>query len=70
MSDIDKKASDTDASSSGGVSSPDLKHILIVEDEKLMARALEVKLNRSGFKALAVHDGKQALQNLIKSNTT
>lgn len=35
--------------------------ILIVEDEKPMANALELKLNKSGFEAKAVYDGNQAL---------
>ncbi|MFA6424126.1 MAG: response regulator [Candidatus Magasanikbacteria bacterium] len=42
------------------------KHILIVEDEKPMARALELKLNKSGYNAIAVFDGEQALNALKK----
>ena len=42
------------------------KHILIVEDEKPMARALELKLNKSGYDAIAVFDGEQALDALKK----
>ncbi|MFA5125029.1 MAG: response regulator [Patescibacteria group bacterium] len=37
------------------------KRILIAEDEKSMANALELKLNKSGFEAKAVYDGEQAL---------
>ncbi len=37
------------------------KKILIVEDEKPMARALELKLDKSGFEADLAYDGKQAL---------
>ena len=37
------------------------KKILIVEDEKPMAKALEVKLIKEGFYAKAVFNGKEAL---------
>ena len=40
------------------------KKILIAEDEKPMAHALEMKLNNSGFEAKAVYDGQQALAEL------
>ncbi|MCA9387818.1 MAG: response regulator [Candidatus Andersenbacteria bacterium] len=40
------------------------QRILIVEDEKPMARALELKFSDSGFEAKAVHDGQQALDAL------
>ena len=35
--------------------------ILIVEDERPMAKALELKLGRSGYEARAVHNGEDAL---------
>ncbi len=37
------------------------KKILIIEDEKPMARALELKLKGSGFDAQAVFNGEEAL---------
>jgi DNA-binding response OmpR family regulator len=37
------------------------KKILIVEDEKPMSRALELKLNHEGYQAKAAFDGEQAL---------
>ncbi|MFA6594382.1 MAG: response regulator [Candidatus Buchananbacteria bacterium] len=37
------------------------KKILIAEDEKSMANALELKLTKSGFETKAVYDGEQAL---------
>lgn len=43
-----------------------LKRILIVEDEKPMAHALELKLNHSGFETVVAFDGEQALENLKK----
>ncbi|MFH0830634.1 MAG: response regulator [Parcubacteria group bacterium] len=42
------------------------KKILIVEDEKPIARALELKLGHSGFMAESVFDGEQALAKLQK----
>jgi len=42
------------------------KNVLIVEDEKPMAHALELKLNNSGFVAKAVYDGQEALDILEK----
>ena len=44
-----------------------LKKILIVEDEKPMARALELKLKHSGFDAQIANDGQMALD-LMKSS--
>jgi DNA-binding response OmpR family regulator len=38
--------------------------ILIVEDEKPMAKALNLKLNNSGFSAEVAGDGEQALETL------
>ena len=43
-----------------------LKRILIVEDEKPMARSLELKLNNSGFETVIASDGEAALENLKK----
>lgn len=37
------------------------KKILIVEDERPISKALELKLNNSGFEAMAAYDGLQAL---------
>lgn len=42
------------------------KKILIAEDEKPMARALELKFNNSGFEAKAVYDGEEALAEIKK----
>lgn len=42
------------------------KRILIADDEKPIARALELKLNHSGFAATSVYDGQQALDLLSK----
>lgn len=42
------------------------KSILIVEDEKPMARALKLKLTHEGLDATAVFDGEEALK-LLKS---
>lgn len=43
------------------------KKILIAEDEKPMANALELKLNKSGFEAKAVYNGQEALDELEKN---
>ncbi|MDO8260433.1 MAG: response regulator [Candidatus Magasanikbacteria bacterium] len=40
------------------------KRVLIVEDERPMARALEIKLNNSGFEAKVASDGQYALDML------
>lgn len=40
--------------------------ILVVEDEKPMARALELKLQHSGFEVLVANDGQSALDMLQK----
>jgi len=42
------------------------KKILIAEDEKPMAKALELKLNSAGFQAKAVYNGQEALDVLEK----
>jgi len=44
-----------------------VKKILIGEDEKPMARALELKLTKSGFEAKAVFDGQEVLNELAKN---
>ena len=46
----------------------ELKKILIMEDEKPMARALELKLNHSGFLAVSVNDGQTGLDLLAKEH--
>lgn len=46
--------------------SQDKKHILIVEDEKPLARALALKLSSSGFDTEAVSDGETALERIRK----
>lgn len=38
------------------------KKILIVEDEKTLARALELKLTRSGFSVKAVFNGEDGIE--------
>ncbi len=43
-----------------------LKRILVVDDEKPLAHALELKLQHSGFAATAVFDGQEALDALKK----
>lgn len=45
---------------------PVKKKILIVEDEKAMARALELKLSHEGFEVLSVSDGEKALAALVQ----
>ncbi|MEK7607273.1 MAG: response regulator [Patescibacteria group bacterium] len=44
------------------------KKILIVEDEKPMARALELKLAHGGFDAVVAYDGEQGLD-LLKTHS-
>jgi len=43
------------------------KKILIAEDEKPMAYALELKLNNSGYEAKAVFNGEEALEELTNN---
>lgn len=43
-----------------------LKKILVVEDEKPIAKAMELKLNSSGFEAKVAFNGKEALEALKK----
>ncbi len=38
------------------------KRILIAEDEKPMAKALQMKLNNSGYTAEVAHNGEEALR--------
>ncbi|OGK14250.1 hypothetical protein A3A93_00975 [Candidatus Roizmanbacteria bacterium RIFCSPLOWO2_01_FULL_38_12] len=40
------------------------KKILIIEDEKAIARAIEIKLNKTGYLAKAVFDGETGLKEL------
>ena len=42
------------------------KNILIIEDEKTLARALELKLTRSGFEVKTVFNGEDGLASLEK----
>ena len=42
------------------------KKILIVDDEKPMARALELKLQHSGFETKVVNQGAEALSSIEK----
>jgi len=42
------------------------KKVLVIEDEKPLARALELKLKHEGFEVTVVHNGKDGLD-LIKS---
>ncbi len=44
------------------------KKILIVEDEKPIARALELKLNSSGYEAVTASDGQDALNKIDGGN--
>ena len=43
------------------------KTILIAEDEKPMAHALELKLSKAGFTVVSINDGEAALQALKDS---
>ncbi len=43
-----------------------IKKILIIEDEKSLARALELKLTHAGFKAKIVFNGEDAIELLQK----
>lgn len=44
------------------------KKILVIEDEKAMAKALETKLKHEGFDAHAVFDGEQGVGELSKGH--
>lgn len=48
-----------------GASGPS-KRVFIIEDEQIMARTLELKMNRSGVEAKSVFDGAAALEVLQK----
>ena len=48
--------------------SPSLKRILIIEDEKPMAHALELKLTHVGFEAHTAPNGEEGLALLEKEN--
>lgn len=45
-----------------------LKKILIIEDEKSLARALELKLSRAGFAVTAVFNGEDGVALLLKES--
>ena len=45
-----------------------IKKILIIEDEKSLARALEIKLTNSGFQTHTVFNGEDAIE-LIKDKS-
>ena len=45
----------------------EIKKILIAEDEKPMAKALAIKLNKVGFQAKAVNNGLEAVKELENS---
>ena len=47
---------------------PNLKRVLIAEDEKPMAKALQHKLEKEGFSGEIAGDGEQAIE-MIKNNT-
>lgn len=44
------------------------KRILIIEDEKPMAKALELKLTKAGFAVKVVFNGQEALSELEKES--
>lgn len=43
---------------------PDVKNVLIIEDERPLGHALELKIGHSGFKATVASNGTEALQAL------
>jgi len=43
------------------------KRILVIEDEKPMAHAMQMKLERSGFSATEAHNGETALEELERN---
>ncbi len=45
-----------------------MKKILIVEDEKPLARVMSLKLNSAGYQTMAVFDGVEALAILAKDS--
>ncbi|EKD46367.1 MAG: two component transcriptional regulator, winged helix family, partial [uncultured bacterium] len=44
-----------------------MKKILIAEDEKPLAKALVLKLNKEGFAAEAAYDGEEAIEKLNRN---
>jgi len=46
----------------------DQKKVLIVEDEKPLSHALEIKLTNEGFQVTVAHNGQEALD-LLKTGT-
>jgi CheY-like chemotaxis protein len=50
------------------MTTPTDKHILIIEDEKPMAKALEIKLTLLGYKTTVVHNGFAGLEALEQAN--
>lgn len=45
-----------------------MKKILVVEDEKPLAKALQVKLSKAGYEAEAVFNGSEALEAIKKTS--
>lgn len=45
---------------------PASKHILIIEDEKPLAHALELKLTHEGFTVTVAHNGQEGLDLIAK----
>lgn len=44
------------------------KSVLIVDDERALAHALELKLQHEGFKTTVAHNGQEALEELKKAD--
>lgn len=44
------------------------KKILVVEDEKPMARAMELKLSHAGFETTCMNNGADALEAILKND--
>ena len=44
------------------------QHILIVDDEKIITKALSRIFQHNGFEVDTAHDGKEALKKVIKNN--
>jgi DNA-binding response OmpR family regulator len=55
--------------SSGATPAPDRtrRRVLVVEDQRDIAEMLVFNLNRAGYEATALHDGRSALQSIEKS---
>jgi DNA-binding response OmpR family regulator len=45
-----------------------MKKILVVDDERPLARALELKLTHSGFEVTVAYNGNEALELIDKNN--